>query len=249
MKRNLFLVILILLLNGCDKSGSGDESSANPPGNETGKGGSLARFTISRDYLYAVSNEDLKCFNLSNPLLPSYEGSIDLGFGIETIFPRDSVIFIGTTSGMYIYDITVPSYPQKISFYEHIRSCDPVVANEKYAYVTLRSESSRCGRVTNELQIVDIQDLASPAFLKSYPMTSPKGLGLDSNTLFVCDDGLKVYNVTTVQNLILKKHFSIKANDVIPYNDLLIVIGDDGLYQYRYRNDTINLLSRISINQ
>jgi hypothetical protein len=246
MKKPVYFLIVALALLGCSKTGN-EADLSNDTG--SGQGGSLARFTISKDYLYAVTNSDLKIFDLNNPINPSYSGSINLGFGIETIFPRDNILFMGTTSGMYIYDITVPSSPQKLCFYQHIRSCDPVVANDKYAYVTLRSQSNRCGRNTNELQIVDIQDLTSPYFLKSYAMISPKGLGIDSNTLFICDDGLKVYNVTVAQNIVLKKHFSIKANDVIPYNDLLIVIGDDGLYQYRYRNDTINLLSRISITQ
>ena len=249
MKKIIYLSFLLLVALGCDQSGdSMSYKDSADPGNETGKGGSLARFTISRDYLYTVDNSTLKYFDLANAADPVYAGSTYAGFNIETIFSRDSVLFLGTQTGMTIYDISIPSSPQYMSNFQHIKSCDPVVADSRYAYVTLNSGSTRCWRTTNELQVVDLNNLFYPILVKSYPMSTPKGLGIDNKTLFVCDNGLKVYDASDVRNLKLTKHFNIKANDVIPYNNLLIVVGDDGLYQYKYENDTITFLSKMSIN-
>ena len=84
-------------------------------------------------------------------------------------------------------------------------------------------------------------------------MTSPRGLGIDNKTLFVCDgnDGLKVYNATNVMQIGNNQvaHFSnIQATDVIPFNNRLLMIGEDGLYQYDYSNiQNITQLSRIPV--
>lgn len=84
-------------------------------------------------------------------------------------------------------------------------------------------------------------------------MTNPKGLGIADKTLFICDsqDGLKVYNAQDVMTIGENQlaHFSnIHAFDVIPYNNRLLMIGSDGLYQYDYSNlSNISLLSRIPV--
>ena len=78
-------------------------------------------------------------------------------------------------------------------------------------------------------------------------MTNPYGLGIDGKTLFVCDNGLSVYNVENPLNIQLTAHFNITAYDVIPQNGLLMVIGKDGLYQYSYTNNEIKELSKLSL--
>ncbi len=47
-------------------------------------------------------------------------------------------MFLGSTNGMYIYDISAPDTPKYVSELQHVTSCDPVVVDDKYAYVTLR---------------------------------------------------------------------------------------------------------------
>lgn len=244
MKKYIYLAgLFAMMLLGCDKGASIDPSGTS---NETGKGGSMARFAIYKNYLYTVDNYSLKVYDISLPQNPVWVNTTDMGTGIETIFPKDSLLFIGTQFGMRIYSLSNPSNPAMMSTYSHIYSCDPVIADNKYAYVTLYAENLRCRRTTNELQIVDISSLLNPVFLTSYPMTSPRGLGKDGNLLFVCDDGLKVYNATHVNDLKLIKHFKISAFDVIPNNNYLMVIGDDGLYQYHYVNDSIYQQSKIA---
>jgi len=44
-------------------------------------------------------------------------------------------------------------------------------------------------------------------------------------------------------------HFNIPAYDVIPINGNLLVIGEDGFYQYDYTGNQMILLSKISITK
>jgi len=238
-------ITALLGFYSCSESSDGISPSSSDGG--SGKGGSMARFTIVGDYLYTVDEWNLKLFNISNLERPVFEKDISAGFGIETIFPYKGKLFLGSESGMYIYDISDAEHPVKLARYEHIYACDPVVVDDYYAYVTLHSEGSWCGRNTNELQIVDITNPSNPWFVKSYDMINPLGLGIDSTTLFLCDEGLKVYDISDVYNLDLKHYFNITAYDVIPVDGLLMVVGSDGLYQYRYANDTIQFLSKIGI--
>ena len=243
MKNYLYLLLLALSgLFACSDDVNSDFSSE--PG-ATGQGGSLARFAIQGDHLYTVDRNDLHVYDVSDVNQPRKVNQVTVGAQIETIFPRQENLFIGSQSGMFIYDIEQPTQPRFLSNYVHVVACDPVVADERYAYVTLRSINNVCGNFTNQLDIVDITDLSNPFLHRTYPMTHPKGLGVDGNELFVCDDGLKVFDITNVDSLVQKYHFRIEANDVIPYRDHLMVIGDDGLYQYRYSGDTIRLASEL----
>ncbi|MBN1185947.1 MAG: hypothetical protein JXB49_26940 [Bacteroidales bacterium] len=241
---SVLLAIAIILVYACTAE-SLDSSDA-----EVGKAGSMARFTIANNHLYTVDNNNLKLFTLTNPAAPQYAQDITIGVGIETIFPYGNNLFIGSQQGMFIYDINVPNSPQLVTVYEHVYSCDPVVVEGDYAYVTLHSEDSRCGRWTNELQIIDISDLSNPIKVKTISMNNPRGLGIDNGVLFVCDNGLKVYDATDTPNLIYKSFHNIKAYDVIPNNNLLLVIGEDGLYQYHYDSYNLTFLSLLpSIKQ
>ena len=244
MKNYTYLIITLIasLLMACEYS---DSSDFSPDGTTTGQGGSLARFAIRGDHLYTVDRSDLHVYDISDVQQPRKVGQVSVGPQIETIFPRQDHLFIGSQSGMFIYDIAQPTQPRFVSNYLHVVSCDPVVADDRYAYVTLRSINNVCGNFTDQLDVVDISDLQNPFLQRSYPMTHPKGLGVDEHELFVCDDGLKVFDITNVDSLVQKYHFHIEANDVIPYRDHLMVIGDDGLYQYRYTGDTVVLASQL----
>ena len=240
----LLVYLIISLAAACDTSFTDSGAAKN---DSAGKGGSLAKFAVTRDNLYAVTRENLKLFDLSNPSLPDYTDSIYLGFGIETIFPYGDNLFIGTQTGMQIYDISTPAVPLKLSTYQHIYSCDPVVADDNYAFVTLNTNNDWCGRTVNRLDIIDISNLSNPHRVAEYAMQGPQGLGVEGNLLFVCDNGLKVYDITDKSDLRLLQYFDIKATDVIPNGDRLLVIGDDGLYQYHYDGSELSLLSKISV--
>ncbi|HET8828856.1 MAG TPA: hypothetical protein VFM79_05925, partial [Pelobium sp.] len=104
-----------------------------------GTGGSTARFTLQNSSLYTVDQSQLKVFDLEDAEKPVFIKDIAIGFGIETIFPYQDKLFIGSTTGMHIYDASNPLSPTKLSTYSHVTSCDPVIVEGNYAYVTLRS--------------------------------------------------------------------------------------------------------------
>lgn len=243
----IFLISGILFFASCSEEGADNGSTS-----ETGQGGSLARFAVVGDFLYTVDQENMKVFSLNNEQKPVHINDFYAGFEIETIYPvgATQTLYLGSSSGMYVYDITDPSSPSKLSFYTHIRSCDPVVVEDNYAYITLSTADTWCSRGVNELQVLDVSDRdAQPVLIEQKVMNEPKGLGVDDSTLFVCDMGLKVYDVSDVNDIKFLKHFSIEANDVIPVGGLLMVIGDDGLYQYTYKDKEINYLSHIPLKQ
>jgi len=98
------------------------------PGGSTGVSGSISLFTIIDDYLYIVENGRLlHPFNISNPGLPSVNDPVVVWGNVETLFPYNGYIFMGTPSGMIIYETSNPTVPTYVSSLSHARGCDPVV--------------------------------------------------------------------------------------------------------------------------
>lgn len=218
----------------------------------TGIAGSMARFTVYSDYLYAVHNSKLRLFQIGTIPGMSSDKEIELLRVVETIFPYDNKLFLGTTTGMLVYGLANPGNPNYISSFDHVNSCDPVVVQGDYAFVTLRS-GNECEGFTDQLDVVNISNISNPQLVKSYPMFNPHGLGIDNNVLFICDGdaGLKVYDAADPFNIaanMLTAFPGIKAYDVIPYNNVLMMIGANGLYQYDYSDlDDWILLSTIPV--
>jgi hypothetical protein len=229
-------------------------SAAIAPGNGSGPGagGSMARFTITSDYLYTLDGGDVQTINITSETEPVVQGRTQVSWDMETIFPYEDHLFIGSRSGMHILDISTPSDPVKVSTYAHVTVCDPVVVKDSYAYVTLRS-GTECDGFTNQLEVINIEDLTQPQLLKTYQMTNPHGLGIDQGTLFVCDGdaGLKVYDASDVDNIdknLIAHYSSINAFDVIPFNNKLIMLGTDGIFQFDYSDPkNIKYLSTLAV--
>ncbi len=223
-------------------------------GSGLGVGGSLARFTLNGDYLYMLDGGDLQTIDVTSEHNPVAKERAYVAGDIETIFPHKKNLFIGSSTGMRIYDVSEPEAPALVSMYSHIMSCDPVVVDDQYAYVTLRNGNT-CQGTVNQLEVIDIRTLSSPQLVATYAMTNPHGLGVDGETLFICDgdDGLKAFDITNVHKIsdnMLAHYQNINAHDVIPFNNVLIMIGSDGIFQYDYTDPkNIKLLSTISVQQ
>lgn len=245
MKNIAIISIMLSLVLSCSKDGTlGSTTSTG-----AGTGGSLARFTIVGDHLLAADNRNLKVFDISNRENAIYLSNHQLNLEVETLFARDSAtLFVGTTSGMLIYDISSAPQIRLLSQYDHIVSCDPVVADQEFAYVTLHSDNSfwRCNRNINQLDIVDIRNLEDPELVNEFPMIQPKGLGIYGDTLLVCDKGVKVFDVSDRENLkLLKAIEGIDAIDIIPNGDLMIIATSTGINQYRYSQAQLTFLSAL----
>ncbi len=215
-------------------------------GGDTGTGGSMARFTIKGDYLYTVDFYSLNTFDISNPASITHIKRQNVGFGIETIFPTEDYLFLGAQNGMHIYGLTNPAAPDKISFTPHFVSYDPVVVQGDFAYVTLRSMAG-AGIGNNSLLIFDISHPSAPVLKAEYAMTWPRGLGIDGDLLFVCDDKLKVFSVANGFEIQQLQAFDIHAIDVIPRDNILFVVAEDGFYQYLYTGEGMEFLSKLTL--
>jgi hypothetical protein len=225
----IFLGIWVIL-NSCTKEGAA--------ANSTSKAGSLTRFTVEGNYLYAVDNHFLYAYSLSNPSTPSKVFTSPLNYDIETIYSYNNRLFLGTKTGLYIYSIDTAASPRLIGEAKHARSCDPVVVNDSVAFVTLKSGTS-CGPAVSGLYIHDIKDLMHPILKKTINLPDPVGLGLQDSILYICcgNDGLKVFNITApFSPALISTKTDGKFIDVIPYNQNLICFVEDGVILYNITN-------------
>jgi len=223
--------------------------SSSNTNNTTGTTGSLSKFAILNNFLYTVYYSNIASFDISNRFSPAFKNTVNAGWSVETIYPFEGKLFVGGTNGMYIYDVSSsPEMPTAVGEFAHARTCDPVIADGDYAYVTLH-DGTQCQGFSNELDVVDIKNVGNSTLVKTYQLTHPMGLSKDGNNLFVCDgtDGLKVFDASDVNNLKLIKHLKgANVNDVIVANGLAIVMATDGIYQYDYSDlNNIHLLSKL----
>lgn len=223
------LIAVIVFAIACTK----DAARSSEP-TDTGTGGSLARFTITAGHLYLADYHTLEVYDLSNPTTPVKKKSINIGFGIETIYPYQDKLFIGSRDGMYIYSLEDPGNPTKLGEARHVRSCDPVVANDTVAYVTLRGNNA-CGPAEDGLYIYDIKNVTQPVQKSLLRLSYPAGLGLKDHVVFISrgDQGLTLVNVKDPAKP--EEMYTVRDAsyiDVIPYDDLLICYVQDGLLVY-----------------
>ncbi|MDP2423020.1 MAG: hypothetical protein Q8M23_01615, partial [Bacteroidales bacterium] len=194
------------------------ELSFSNSSTSVGVSGSMARFTIYSTFLYALHNNSLKLFNIGSTPGIVKGNSVSLNRVVETIFPLTDKLFLGTTTGMLVYSVANPATPTFVSAFNHINSCDPVVVEGNYAYVTLRS-GTVCNGFTNQLDVINISNINTPFLMKSYPFFNPHGLGIDNGILFICDGdaGLKIFNASdplTIHMNQIAYFQNIKAYDV-----------------------------------
>jgi hypothetical protein len=200
-------------------------------------GGSMARFTVADNHLYTIDGAEIKVFDVGQPL-PSLKKEITVEWGIETLFPMADALFVGSNAGMIIYDITDPASPEYLSTFSHATACDPVIVSDDIAYVTLR-DGNQCRGFVNQLDVVDVSNLSNPSLIRSYPMQNPHGLSVIDETLYLCEGsfGLKTFDISNVNQIAqnLQDHISgFYAYDVIvlPPGDHVMVVGQNGLYQF-----------------
>jgi hypothetical protein len=234
-------------------------SSANASGSTVsvspyGAGGSTSRFAIVNDRLYTAGATDLTVFDLAGTNGQVITSKQNIGGSIETIYPFKDQLFIGSQLGMYVYNVSDPDHPVLKGQFSHLRSCDPVVADAQYAYVTLRS-GNICSGALNELDVLHLNgnDYLNPQLINIYQLKNPYGLSKDGNLLFVCDgnEGLKIFDVKDPMNIRLVNTVSnIPARDVIAFNGIAIVAAENGLYQYFYTSEgSAKQISKIVIGQ
>lgn len=241
-------ILAILIIAGCYKEGNISQGGVDTGG--TGKSGSMAKFNISNDHLFLINDSSLLVFDITDATNPVEINTTKVNFGIETVFTLKDKLFIGSIDGVYIYDISDPDNILYLSHYQHITSCDPVVANDTLAFSTLNSQSQcRWQNGANQLDVIDIRNIVYPQNISSVEMRDPKGLAIDSIYVFVCNSeyGVDIFDFSNPYNLKLESGISgIDAYDIILDQKILYLIGKKGLFQYDYTDiHQLELLSNI----
>ncbi|MDO8315971.1 MAG: hypothetical protein Q7T12_00415 [Flavobacterium sp.] len=231
MKKIISFVLLVFIM-GCSDSDSAQNG-------DTGQGGSLAVFAIKGNYLYGVDQMKLNVFSLINSEKPVKVNEIQIGFDIETLFSYGDNLFIGSRNGMFIYSITNPENPTKLSSVQHFTACDPVIANSTHSFVTLNSNAT-CGNNTNVLQVYDTKDLANPKLIHSRTLSQPKGISFyTADYLLVCDDVIKIFNIQNPAEPVLVHSIDKNCFDLIVRDNTLFAIGNNGVYRYKMNPNNI----------
>ena len=221
-----------LMLESADVSTTATTEGANF--GEVSTAGSMTRFLPIDRYLYTINFNELVLFSIAEDYRPSRFARLDTGTQAETLFQLNDLLFVGSTTGMLMYDVASPSNPDYINSINHFRSCDPVVADADYAYVTLRG-GTNCFTETNELQIIAISDPQNLEVVSRQVMFNPHGLAIHEDFLIVCDGGagLKVLNVEDRVNPEVVTTESIPfAYDIIVDYPNAVVVGEGVIYQY-----------------
>jgi hypothetical protein len=220
------LVLVGLLQLGC-------KASMSPTA--TAKAGSMARFIVHGEHLYALDGTQLRVYATQDGS-PRLVHASSVRADAETLFPHGDYLFVGTQQGMLIYGLEDPEHPRFLGEARHVVSCDPVVVEHEVAYVTLRSGST-CRGGENALLVFDVADPRHPRQIARRDLGNPHGLGIDGGLLFVADKtrGILMFDVRDPTHpRLLGVRPGVAGYDVIADSGILYVSADEGLYQYTY---------------
>jgi hypothetical protein len=149
---------------------------------------------------------------------------------------------------MYVVDATDEFNPFFVSGFSHATACDPVVVSQNTAYITVRGGNS-CGAIEDQVNVIDITDMANPTLTSTFLLDQPYGLGQRNDVLYVCcgSGGLKVFDATNPAALELEHTYDVNVTDVIALSTHLIAVGDNKIIQYSYgANHTLTPLSVVN---
>jgi len=227
--------------------------SSGTGGSTYGIGGSMARFGLYKDFLYIVGQYQLYTFKLNSPSEAKLLQTASVGWNVETLFITDNHLFLGTQSGMIVMSLEVPERPSQKGTFSHMTACDPVVIKGDLAFVTLKGGTT-CRGTLNQLDVVRMSNSYSKfSLIASYPMYGPQGLGIDDDLLFICDGdaGLKIYDAAdplTINQHLIASFPNVNAYDVIPVNNYLFMVGENGFLLYDYQNiQNIKMIGTIPV--
>lgn len=244
MLRIVFLISLIVSMVGCCGSSDGGAPSA------VSTAGSTAAMLVHKSALYTLKGNDLEVYDISENKDPVKVDVVALR-APETLFIHEDHLYIGGQFGVAIYDVIDPLSPVDVSFYQHIRGCDPVIVEDVTGYVTLRGHQT-CNSSQNRLEVVDFSDPENPQKISEYPMTNPQGLAKTPDFLAVCEReyGLTLLNVDDPQQISEVASFPmIQCFDAIFKTETLLVTATDGIYQFDASDSFLDLLSQIPVGE
>lgn len=250
MKYLITLFSFLLLMASCTTSedstpGTDVDGTTFPDVNALS--GSYANMIAVADHLYVIGETDIITYKQQEDKSVTEVDRQTLGLNLESLFYRKGVLFVGSSERMYICTLGTDYLPNLKSTTQYtdmpdVRPCDPIVANDEHAFVSLSSsapaDEDDCGiSEVNQLRVFDISNLTAPAEVARLEMEGPKGMALDGDLLFVCEkeNGLKVMDVsdaTAPQQII---HFEgFETQDAVSTGTSVFIVGPSDLYEFDY---------------
>lgn len=216
-------------------------------GNGNGAIGAVNRIAWMNGHVYTIGLNKMTVFE-DLPSGINYIKDFSAGSQMETIFPLEDYLYVGTRNSMTVFDASSPSNPQYASDFWHATSCDPVYPCGDVAYVTLRTgDVAMCPGDVNSLIVLDIGDPTAPIQIDEIEMISPFGLTLHEDLLYVAEgeSGMKIFDASDKLNISLI-HFdeSLAVYDIMPhpvYDDFILTTGPNGINQYQTSSNTFDL--------
>ena len=240
--KNILLFIACLTIVACG------ESSDSAPQTSNSVGGSTAKFTIQNNHLITIEDHDIQIFSLANPSDPVLVNAYYTPntITLETIYPyQANRILLGTNTGAVIMDHSTPGTITELAFPEFVTSCDPVIAQGDYMYITLRNGSS-CNLVNNvdgvnQLLIYDISDITQPELKKTIELDQPYGLSIKDTSLLICyEQGLIEFDISNPIEPTQIGDYDMPCNGIIASTQPMVVTGDNGIRLVQ--KDSANLI-------
>jgi len=196
-------------------------------------GGLLDRFSVVNGILYTFKNGDIiKAYGLSDPTNPQPASSANIPLrNVESVYPYQNKLFIGTADGMMIYGVSNPSNPVYLAQHSQIHALDPFVISSNIAYFVLRNVSDW---PKNRLEVVDMSVLTNFRTLFKIPMYGPQGLGTLGDYLYIADgyEGLKRFGISNLNAgnlsnglISYPKAAADYASGVLPATSFIVVEG------------------------
>jgi hypothetical protein len=211
-------------------------------------GGALARFTILGGQLYLIDVNDLKVFQIDDPLNMEEVEENFIGSSSVILGASNGYLFVGSDFNLRIVSV---ENLETIYVFFNLSKCDQVDVQNEYLYVLRRSEVG-CRQGVNQLEIYNISNIEAPITEKSINLFDPMGLAIEGNQLFIAEGevGLRQFAISDPLNPIeIRLIDDIVALDVTAENGLLMVVGLEKLFQYQFQQDgEISFLSSVTFN-
>ena len=259
-----FLLTSIAFAAGCGGQSSSSSSSSGGGGNSTSgsststsQSGSTAAMLTYEHALYILDSFGLRIYDTSSPEQTTEVNSHRVA-GAETLFVYEKYLYIGSNTGVDIWNLDDPLYPIRVNFYPHVRGCDPVIVSNNIGYVTLRNRTG-CRGNANSLELIDFTDPTQPVPITLFRMQNPYGLAKTEEYLAVCQEnfGLSLLDISfgeedgkktgAVQEV--AKFLKINCFDLIYSNNVLLATASDGIYQFGVDGFILTALSKIPVGE
>lgn len=220
------------------------------------KSTTLPIFAEYRDLLFVNTFNSLYTIRLSEKEPTKNDEVANSYFFCESIFTYKDFLFLRSPTSTYITPSKLPINHDQIVYTNNINLESYIdISNDLlFSTYTQHKYLSSVHSQTHQLLVYDISNGNISDEIASYALTSPKGLAIENEILFICDDGLKVFQVQQTGELTidLLTHYKTIHGGKPTFlgKNTLLLIADDGLYQYDYSNlKEIKLLSKLSVGK